>query len=65
MLQFFIGWSSIFTTVAMGVVALIVVVLIKSDFIGSFTAVVFVESDFMVIVGFLVATVFSYFFFDN
>ena len=49
----------------MGVVALIVVVLIKSDFIGSFTAVVFVESGFMVIVGFLVVPVFSYFSFDN
>ena len=50
---------------AKGVVAPIVVVLIKSDFIGFFTAVVFEESGFMAIVGFLVATVFSYFFFDN
>lgn len=49
----------------MEVFAAILIVLIKLDFIGSFAAVVFEESDFMVIVGFLVVTVFSYLSFEN
>ena len=65
LLQPFIGLSSTFTTKAMGVFIAILIVLIKLDFIGSFAAVVFEESDFMVIVGFLVVTVFSYLSFEN
>jgi hypothetical protein len=61
LLQSFIGLSSTFTTKAMVVFTAILVVIIKLDFIGSFAAVVFEESDFMVIVGFLAVTVFSYF----
>jgi hypothetical protein len=49
----------------MEVFAAILIVLIKLDFIRFFTAVVFEESDFMVIVGFLVITVFSYLSFEN